>query len=536
MRHTGGVARLLPTDFDLGSLEHSERRVCEAFVAGLDDSWTVVPSVPILVNGNDSEIDIVLASPTQGVVLVEVKGGIIAVQGGRWVQNGRQLRRSPVEQVMAAKHQLIARMRQIGVDLSGMFMCHVVALPDAGGVPAEGLGPDAPREIVFAKPDLAQPALAIARVQREQGPVPLERIGRFLAALRPDIVLDGDEGRAEPAARQRIDDATRLHLTSAKTLDSNQRVLVTGGAGTGKTWLVLEWARRAVARGERTLVVCFNKPIAEHLQRVLEDTGVTVGTYHDVLVRLLEPHGFVVEGQVDHAYWEVVPTAALVEHADAVGTPFDTIVVDEGQDLRPHWLASLEQLLDPAGPQRLLVVADPAQAIYVSPWQPPANATTMGLEYNLRSSYSVASVVKRLGGPIPLPGAPGRNLVRFVKAGGPNEVRKRVRDLVAELTTQQGVPLSQIAVMTLRTSVRDGLLAHAGSDLPLARWEDRSEETALCETVHRTKGLERTAVILIDIGDAPDPMLVYVGASRAMWSLTLVGHDALANAAGVTPH
>ena len=61
-------------------------------------------------------------------------------------------------------------------------------------------------------------------------------------------MLDGDEGRAEPAARQRIDDATRLHLTALRNLDSNRRVLVTGGAGTGKTWLVIEWARRAAAR------------------------------------------------------------------------------------------------------------------------------------------------------------------------------------------------------------------------------------------------------------------------------------------------
>ena len=32
------MAHLVPSDFDLGGLEHSERRVCEAMLIGLDDT------------------------------------------------------------------------------------------------------------------------------------------------------------------------------------------------------------------------------------------------------------------------------------------------------------------------------------------------------------------------------------------------------------------------------------------------------------------------------------------------------------------
>jgi len=51
--------------------------------------------------------------------------------------------------------------------------------------------------------------------------------------------------------------------------------------------------------------------------------------------------------------------------------------------------------------------------------------------------------------------------------------------------------------------------------------------------VHRTKGLERTAVILVDMSGEPDTTLLYIGASRAVSSLTLVGPPQLAHAAGV---
>lgn len=530
------MARLLPTDFDLGMLEHSERRVCRAFLTGLDDEWLVVPKVPICVGGRDSEIDMMLVSPTHGAVAVEVKGGTIRIEAGRWVQNGRVLTTSPTDQVTAAKHHLVRRMKGIGLDLDGLFLRHIIALPDVGAVPPEGLGPDAPAEIVFTRDSLAEPAYALAAVHREHGPVPDVRLQRFVQALRPDLHLETDAGHVMSRTVSRIDEATRTHLAAVRSLDTNRRVLVTGGAGTGKTWLVIDWARRATERGERTLVVCFNKPIADYLQRRLAETTAMVGTYHDIVSRLLEPYDFTIPQDPDPTYWEHEPTAALIANLSSVGTPFDTIIVDEAQDLRPHWWDSLEALMDPAGNRRLLMTADPAQAIYVKPFQPPADTFVVELHHNLRSSSSVAEVVSHLGGPPPLPQAPGRVPVRFVTVGGAKERRKRVRELIAELTDVHGVPRSQILVLTVRTWLRDELLGAATEhpeELPLARWEHRSEDTVLCETVHRTKGLERAAVILVGGHDEADPQLVYIGASRAIWSLTLVGQPQLAEVAGL---
>jgi hypothetical protein len=541
---TGVVAQLLPADFDLTRLkEHSERRVCQSFLEGLDDTWFVVPQVPVVANGRDSEIDVVLASATHGVILVEVKGGKISVEGGQWFQNERLLSKTPTEQVTVAKHNLVRRMRTIGIGLQGLFMSHVIAMPDVGVIPDEGMGLDAPKENLLGHYELADPLPALQRVQREHGPVPTEQFTRFLRALRPDIRLDGADTAVLPVATRRIDDETIARLSALQTLDANERVLVTGGAGSGKTWLVVEWARRAATRGERTVVITFNKPLADHLTHVLDGCDVQVHTYHDLIVSLLEPHGFEVAHQPDRNYWEQVPTQALLDHAAVVGTPFDTVIIDEGQDMRPHWLPSIEMLIDPAAATpRLLMVADPSQAIYVHPWAPPSGMVKAPLEHNLRSSHSVAEVVRRLGGPAPIPGSAGELPVRHLRAGGIKEVRKRVRATIEELTTVYGVPLSQIAVLTLRVEVRNALLDPqsdvdaAREPLPLARWEQRGEESVLCETVHRGKGLERAAVIVVDITDAPEPQLVYIGASRAMWSLTLIGKDVLAEVAGIPPH
>lgn len=535
------VARLIPDDFDLTDLPPSEQRVCEALLQGLDDTWVVVPKVPLVENGQDAEIDIVAASRTHGVVLFEVKGGLIRVVDGTWMQYDRPLRTSPTEQVTRAKHMLVRRLKAVGIDLHNLYITHAVALPDVGVIPSEGLGPDAPAETLFGSVELSRPATAVAALFREHHPIPDDRFARFIRALRPNLVLESADTALLPITIRRIDSETRARLGVLQTLDGNGRVLVTGGAGSGKTWLVVEWARRAVARGERTVVITFNRPLADHLAWTLRDCGpsLTVTTYHDLIRQLLEPHGFVISPQTDRSYWEHVPTQALLDHAALVGTPFDTVIIDEGQDMRPHWLPSIEMLIDPtATPPRLLMVADPTQAIYVDPWVSPLGMTTATLEHNLRSARSVAQVVQRLGGPQPLPESKGEVTVTHLRAGGKREVRKRVRSVIAALVRDHGVPLSQIAVLTLRLDVRDDLLTGADEDpdaLPLARWEHRSEERVLCETVHRGKGLERAAVIVVDITDAPEQQLVYIGASRATWSLTLVGTDALADVAGVAP-
>ena len=535
MGNTGRVAILLPADFDLTLLPHSEQRVCKAFLVGLDATWTVIPSVPILVDGKDSEIDLVLVSATRGVVVVEVKGGVISIEQGTWIQNGRPLAKSPTQQITAAKHNLMKRLRTAAIDLEGLFLCHIVALPDVGAVPADGLGPDAPAEIIFAKPQLEFPTGAVNRLLREHGPIPPERVARLLAALRPDIALEGGEGQVLQWAGKQLDAETRVHLTNMCGLDKNPRVLVTGGAGTGKTMLVLEWAKRALHRGERTLVVCFNKPIADQLQRSLDGTAAMVGTYHDIAVRLLEPHGFRVGANPTAEYWRNVPTDSLAFHAGRIGTPFDTIIVDEGQDIYPHWFESLERLLDPSGARKLLVVADPAQAIYVQPWAPPAHMVELPMVFNLRNCSAIAKLVQRLGGPAPLPSAPYGDSVVHLYAGGNKEVRKRVRDAVHSLSRSYGIPFSQIAVLTTHTNIRDALLAEPLDGCPLVRWADRSEDAVLCETVHRTKGIERTAIILVDMSGEPDKVLLYVGVSRAVSVLRLVGPQSLAHSTGVPP-
>ena len=56
-----------------------------------------------------------------------------------------------------------------------------------------------------------------------------------------------------------------------KVLAANRRVAVSGPAGSGKTLLAAEKARRLAGLGLRTLLTCFNRALADHLRTGLKD-------------------------------------------------------------------------------------------------------------------------------------------------------------------------------------------------------------------------------------------------------------------------
>ena len=92
--------------------------------------------------------------------------------------------------------------------------------------------------------------------------------------LRPDAELVWDDEAQARRARRRMDDVCDERVRTLETIDANRKVVVTGGAGSGKTRLAMSWARRAVARGSRVLLTCYNDPLGEHLvTRRLEPSG-----------------------------------------------------------------------------------------------------------------------------------------------------------------------------------------------------------------------------------------------------------------------
>ena len=519
------MAWLVPSTMKVDEIwPRSEREVVKTLVGKLSKDWVVIPKVYITHKGKNAEIDVVLVSPNRGVYFLEVKGGPVWVEDGQWRTRDKDGKpadiKNPIEQVVAAKHQLVKRLMAMDFDLTDLFIRDIVVLPGIPAAPDAGMGPGLPRESILTSVDLDDPEAALARISDEHAPVDKDRLKRFIQILCPTVQFAAEVGEFNQTVLHRVDEATVNKLGVLVGLSTNQRVLATGAAGTGKTFLAERWARQCAERGERTLFVCYNVPLAEDLAQRLEDSEVDVFGFHRLARAVLGPTDFVVPPEASPEWWDTIPAQQLIERSAATSMRYDTIVVDEGQDFRPTWWDALDTLFSPDGPRRLLVVADPLQAIYTKPWVAPPNMMQVPLEVNVRSTRAVSNHVKLLGGAEPNAAAPTGVPVRQLTATLESVVDV-VSHEVVRLVSEFALPPMHVAILTSHRTLRDHLLS-AEMPVKLARWEERDEDTIICETIHRVKGLERLAIIVVDLDEDRPRELDYIGSSRAVLHLTVV--------------
>lgn len=511
----------------------------QALLDSTDPAWLVIPHVPFFDRGRDGEADVVVVHPAHGAVVIEVKGGRITVREGRWHQDGRPLRRSPAEQAVGAKHALLRKVRGVadadGVD--PLWFTHAVAFPDASARPSGSLGPELDVAMVFTGAELEWCAEALAALLPARKPVPRRVVASMVRALRPDLEF-GDALAPELCAMsRRLDEETETLLRTAELLDTNRRVWVEGRAGTGKSRLAIRWARRAADRGERVMLLCFNRPMGAVFERVFaDDERVTAGSFHDVALQLLAPTGFEVPADPDGDFWnDAVPTA-LLDHRDELGEGFDTIILDEVQDIWSHWFPAIEHLLDPTGAGRLYRLGDPCQNLYRVDVDDAEGWMRVPLATNCRNTKAIAAVAERVGGGPASTSSPEGPPVRFVEAGGVKEMRKRLRRELLALLREHHLPPSSVAVITTRAEMRDEILDPPLTAPKLVRWDERDEGAVVCETAHRLKGTEWEAVVAVNLEPATKEWLrdvLYVAVSRPRTWLSVIGSEETAEMLGL---
>lgn len=157
-----------------------------------------------------------------------------------------------------------------------------------------------------------------------------------LADLLLPAMRVGAAPRIRPAdERERsIETATEQQTLIIRMLGEAPRIIVDGGAGSGKTHVATRVARRAANRDNRVLLTMFNIYLEAHLQQVMHDSGVTVRRIHAEMMRI---SGLTAPADADSTWWnETLPLATLsrIEEGD-LAPPYDFVVIDEAQDLAP---------------------------------------------------------------------------------------------------------------------------------------------------------------------------------------------------------
>ena len=180
------------------------------------------------------------------------------------------------------------------------------------------------------------------------------------------------------------------------------------------------------------------------------------------------------------------------------------------------------------------MVADVAQGLYPRGFRPPAaddGWVRCELVNNCRNTLQIATLLhQHLGGaPSPHGGGPESTSVSWVEANDLDQMIELVGEEIDRIVDYEGHAPPRVLVATFSSETRDAL-RHA---LALVPWESGDSTAIICENVHRVKGLEFDYVVLAAHDNEMSDALLYVGVSRAVSGLTVIGPTALAARLGL---
>lgn len=290
------MARMIPPTPAAGTQSDQERVVFAELERQLGPDYVVLHSVTWLArNGRrarDGEADFIIAHPKLGVLVIEVKGGGIGRDGSvdRWWSidrhGDRHQIRSPFDQARSTMYALRDKVRDAPTTRPFTYpIARAVALPDIL-LDRTDLGPDIDRAMVIDSHDLSDLGRAIARAWTiSDGPRPGKAgIDALVELLRPSYELRRSGLFGEIAReRQEFIQLTEQQKQVLSAIGGFRRAAIEGTAGSGKTMLAIEKARRLAAEGFRVLFTCYNKALADWVSDVLtHDLGLA--TFRERLV------------------------------------------------------------------------------------------------------------------------------------------------------------------------------------------------------------------------------------------------------------
>ncbi len=514
----------------------AERTVWDRLRAQCGPGDLLIAGQRVTNHTKDFEIDVVAVFEGAGVVTLEVKGGQVTHDGQSWQQ--RHGRIDPVNQVRDAKYALRdyveADSRWGG--RRRLRWAHLVVLPHTE-LPADFALPECPRWTVIDRTQLDQLA-ELARVALRQQ----DTTNRVPGAEDVDLLEHELTGRGLPQrdvvarALEHEEAADRLTEQQSVILGAIQllhRVEIRGGAGSGKTHLACEQARRLSQSGQRVALLCYSHVLASYLQRLCASWPPRqrpgyVGEFHALGLGWGAPPAPAATAEHPQFFEHDLP-AVMTELAQQLppGQRFDAIVVDEAQDFDDSWWPPLLGALKDPDRSGLYVFSDEGQRVFDRQGTPPVPLVPLVLDANLRNTRQIAEAFKPLVGQrMRLQGGDGPP-VRFVPCSA-EDALEAADDAVEDLLGD-GWRAEDVALLT--TGSRHPEQVERQALGPRAYWDTFWDaEQVFYGHVLGFKGLERRAVVLA-VNSWPDEVRlrerIYVGLSRARDELVVCGDPAV---------
>ena len=549
------MARMIPSFVD----EHTppgERAVFNTLAGGPAD-WVALHSLDLAPWNRNlrTEIDFVLIIPDAGILCIEVKSSRnITFDGQRW--HPPEIKRSPFKQAMDGRftfhrsiQDLVPRFAAVPVAHCCIFpMARFDLTPNLSVKPWELMDSrtfgalDSPEAFsADLKCRLIRSIEADANLRPLSTAITPGEVDRIVAACVP--IQKRHIGQREEIRRREEQVAKILREQQKPVLELaeyNDRLIISGGAGTGKTLIAMEVARRAAERGRRVALLCYNQLVGDWMSQRMKGTApvppnLVVGRAVRVMAELA---GVTIPEDPPSSFWETSLPQQIEERLTdpdlEATTTFDYLVLDEAQDIlaRPSLWRCLGHFLQGGirdgafallGDFKYQALTDKKTTQQeLAKIQESSRPTRWALTENCRNYQIVGETALQLSG------VPKSVYSGYLRTGGglqnydiffyedSSEQLAKLRQWLSEFKNL-GYKASEITLLSFRSDDSSAAadLKDAGYKLRPAR---QSGEATAFASVHAFKGMENKIIMLTDValtGRELNRDLFYTGMTRA---------------------
>lgn len=497
------------------------------------------------------EIDFVIVCD-MGVACLEIKGGRVECREGKWIFTNRHgVKRTKAEGPFAQVTGNMFSLRDVlkkrfanNPHVKNILMACGVVFPD---IRFSSYSQEIIPEIIYdaGTENITVYVKGIFAYWQERQHYEPEKLSP--SDIREIVSFLRGEFTFIPSLGDRLDNVEKhlVRMTSeqAQVMDAlgmNDHLLVSGGAGTGKTLLAADFARKQAAQGKKVLFLTYNKNLANNVLHQIGETGLLkIINIHALFGEYIPVDADRMKKNAQKYFREELPDdfytyLKTIDEEHLKELQSDLLVMDEGQDiLKPNYLYCLDCLLRGGFEKgKWAVFYDEKQNIYNPEYRDGMDillsypSTKFKLFVNCRNTVQIGTYSTRLS---------GFEAGTFLKENG-EEVQKitysdekdfgsKIKDVLKKLKQEQ-VSMADTVFLSPKR-YENSMLSRAGIKVRVLGSDGQDgADLPVYSTIQGFKGLDAKVVVLFGMEDIQNDAFsqyVYIAGTRARTLLYVAG-------------
>lgn len=527
------MARMFPDNIHIYNPTASERYIYDLLKNKLPDSYYVFYSVKWYYEENgirvNSECDFIIFNPQYGYLTLEIKGGVgIQRNGQDWIlylskQETRKLKRSPFEQAESSMRYFYNYYRDYYNQYYSGIYGYAVVFPFF--VVNNDLGTDSPKALIIDKVDLNNLENRIKELfhywkgkRRYFNNLTESQRKKFINLINKRIALSAAAGALIEIKNAQLELINRVQDNYLYLIRNYNKAFITGGAGTGKTWLAIKKSKYEAQSLKKVLLVCSSLHLRNFFSNILANyKNIHCKTFYEIVKDIVSEEEFDLLNKAKDlaGVYDIISNYSLEQ--------YDSIIIDEGQDFTEEWATVINLMLKDSDNGVLYVFYDSYQNVYHRDFKEKFNINNPPfiLRENIRNTsniYTYAVKATNLGKEVHPNTIEGSDpeVVKVVNFKG---LRQKIEEILNTLIIKEKVSSSSIVIIS------DYPISKVFKNLnEIGRWNITNKKKGFKENeipfyeIADFKGLESDVIIFINHNTC-SPEELYVAYTRARYYL-----------------